>query len=381
MPDRFLVHIALAQSPQTHAIVVGVGDYPHLLGGSGKLSIDNGGMGQLTSPPLSAHTFAAWLIRSFHNPNKPLGSVSLLVSDQIPGAFVNPATGQAHVTMAATADNIVAAIEDWKLRGDEHPENMLIFYFCGHGSTAGTETSLLASDFGANANNSLDGAIDLRPLILGLNQCAASEQVFFIDACRGSSEALIAAQSTGRLVIQPRTRDSTWPVLRSSTFYATSIGDGAYGLPGRPTFFTSALIEAFNQLAADNEEGDWRINTHRMAEALDHLLVRQRSSFPGLVQMPEFNDRSKIHLHYLQSPPEALVYLRCDPPSELHMADITYARDGGGPVDIPRPAPGAAETELRLASGSYEFSASLPGRTSTISNYYVSPVYRKITFR
>jgi hypothetical protein len=134
-------------------------------------------------------------------------------------------------------------------------------------------------------------------------------------------------------------------------------------------------------LAADNEEGDWRINTHRMAEALDHLVERRRSFFPGVVQVPESNDRSKVHLHYLRSPPEALVYLRCDPPSELHVADITYVRDGGGVIDVPRPAPGAVETELRLPSASYNFSAALPGRTVTMPRYYVSPVYRRIIFR
>jgi hypothetical protein len=381
MPAPFLVHESPAKSPQTHVIVIGVGDYPHLVGGSGKLSVDNDGMDQLSSPPISARKFADWLIRSFHNPNKPLGTVTLLVSEKTPEKFVNATTGQDHVPAPATADNIVRAITEWKLRGDAHFENMLIFYFCGHGISAGTEASLLASDFGANDNNSLDGAIDLRKLILGLNQCMASEQIFFIDACRASSDTLIISQSPGRLVIQPRIRNPTWPPLRSSTFYATLKGDGAYGLPDQPTVFTASLIAAFDQLAADNEEGDWRINTHRMAEALDHLVARQRSLYPGLAQVPESNDRSKVHLHYLQSPPEALVYLRCHTPSELHLANIVYVPHGGGAIDVPRPPPGAAETELRLPSGSYEFSATLPGRTVKMSRHYVSPVYRRITFR
>jgi hypothetical protein len=222
---------------------------------------------------------------------------------------------------------------------------MLIFFFCGHGISAGTEAALLASDYGANENNSLDGAIDLRKLILGLDQCMASEQIFFIDACRASSDS-----------------------------------DAAYGLPDQPTVFTASLIEAFDQLAADNEEGDWRINTNRMAEALDHLIARQRSLYPGLAQVPESNDRSKVHIHYLRSPPEALVYLCCDPPSDLHVADILYVPDGGDPIIVPRPAPGATETELRLRSGSYDFSAVLPGRTVKMPRY-ISPVYRRITFR
>jgi hypothetical protein len=283
--------------------------------------------------------------------------------------------------MRATADNIVAALTEWKIRGDSNRENMLIFFFCGHGISAGTETALLASDYGANENNSLDGAIDLRRLIAGLDQCMASEQIFFVDACRASSDTLVNAQFSGRLVIQPRIRNSAWPPRRSSTFYATLKGDAAYGLPDRPTIFTDSLIDAVDQLAADNEEGDWRVNTNRMAEALDHLIARQRSVYPGLVQVPESNDRSKVHFHYLRSPPEALVYFRCDPPSELHAADVFYVPEGGRAIDVPRPAPGASETELRLLTGSYDFSAAMSSRTVKVPRYYVSPVYRRIIFR
>ena len=381
MPDKSLVFDSGGNSAGTHAIVIGVGHYPHLLGGSGTLSPDNDGMGQLSSPPHSAFQFCDWLIRSFNNPQKPLASVSLLVSEKNPKPFINSPDGVAYQPVSATASNIAEAVTRWVERGDTDLENMLIFYFCGHGISAGTETALLASDYGAIKTNSLDGAIDLRRLILGLEQCQAAEQSFFIDACRSSSDTLITAQSTGRLIVQPRIRNPTWPPRKTSTFFATLKGDVAYGYTDKPTVFTKSLLDSFDKYAADNEEGDWRINTNRMADSLDHLIARQRSIYPGIAQVPESNDRSKFYLHYLNCAPEALVYLACDPPSDLHDAEISFTTETGNKVHVPRAALGASETELMLQSGIYNFSAVFPSGRKDLPLRYVSPVYRRITFK
>jgi hypothetical protein len=79
---RFVVHETPIAGSATHALVIGVGSYPHLLGGSGALCEDNEGLAQLTSPPVSARKFADWLICSFANPDKPLASVALLISEE-----------------------------------------------------------------------------------------------------------------------------------------------------------------------------------------------------------------------------------------------------------------------------------------------------------
>src|SRR5688572_29148314 len=72
MPESFLVHDAGVGGPATHALVIGVGAYPHLNGGSGRLSPQHDGMEQLTSPPISARQFASWLMSEFNHPQKPL---------------------------------------------------------------------------------------------------------------------------------------------------------------------------------------------------------------------------------------------------------------------------------------------------------------------
>ena len=62
MPQPFLVHDVAVAGPATHALVIGVGDYPHLNGGSEKRTEQHDGMEQLTSPPISARLFASWLM-------------------------------------------------------------------------------------------------------------------------------------------------------------------------------------------------------------------------------------------------------------------------------------------------------------------------------
>ncbi len=65
--------------PGTHALVIGVGGYPHLDGGTGTLIEDPlqyGNLGQLTSPPRSALAFANSLYESVHaNWKAPLATI------------------------------------------------------------------------------------------------------------------------------------------------------------------------------------------------------------------------------------------------------------------------------------------------------------------
>ena len=56
-----------------HALVIGIGDYPHLIGGSGPLTPSHDGMQQLSSPPVSARAVADWLIADFRHPEHEIG--------------------------------------------------------------------------------------------------------------------------------------------------------------------------------------------------------------------------------------------------------------------------------------------------------------------
>ena len=67
--------------PQTHAFLMGVGAYPHLLNADPQLPLDLKALDQLPSAPRSAIAVGRWLSESYRNPVAPLGSVELLLSD------------------------------------------------------------------------------------------------------------------------------------------------------------------------------------------------------------------------------------------------------------------------------------------------------------
>src|SRR5687767_1036671 len=106
MADRFLVDERRVDGPATHAVVIGVGHYPHLPGGRRRQVERPEGMGQLTSPPHSARSLATWLIESYNYPQKPLADVALLISEPKATMFRNPRTGASAAVEAATIDNI-----------------------------------------------------------------------------------------------------------------------------------------------------------------------------------------------------------------------------------------------------------------------------------
>src|SRR5437867_1912389 len=105
-----------AAKPGTHALVIGVGRYPWLVGGKGKPTFaENDGMAQLTSPPASARAFATWLLESYENPQSPLASVDLLLSDSKSQTFK---MGSKSVAVdSATFANVAPAIKAWAIRG------------------------------------------------------------------------------------------------------------------------------------------------------------------------------------------------------------------------------------------------------------------------
>ena len=371
------------QGPSTHALVIGVGLYPHLQGGTGVRSSQYDGMGQLTSPPASARGFANWVIGEFRNPNKPLASVSLLLSEAPRRPFTNPRTGNDVDIEPATIDNVRASINDWVDRGDTDEGNLLLFYFCGHGISQGPDYALLLEDFGADPRNALDGAIDFRQLHLGMETCVASQQCFFVDACRSSSDTLIETQRyAGRVIIQPGPRPVGLAPREPPIFYAALSGHDAYARPNSVSLYTEALLAALKGAGADDAEGDWRIDTTQLHRALDFFMRRAGDSGQSLTQVPQSGNHSTFFLHYLRAKPKSPVLVRCAPDQALEHANLD-CRVGATSLHQRQAATIVVEPpawNLSLEVGKYEFSARFPdGRYHDAARtVHVRPPYRKV---
>lgn len=378
MPHAFLVRETAVPGPATHALVVGVGAYPHLNGGSKRKSNQHDGMEQLTSPPVSARMFASWLMSEFRHPQKPLASVALLLSEAAPAPFVDPADPTKTFDIPeANSANVRQAIEHLFRRGDENADNLLIFYFCGHGIAAGPDTALLLADYGANDLNALEGAIDFRRLRLGFARCKASEQCFFVDACRASTDTLIEAIGhAGQVIIASGPpRDAGLPPRRAPVFYATLNGFKAFAIPEKPTIFTNALLESLRNLAADDEMGDWRVSTNKIQIAVEHLAARQALDIKKQ-QVPTADDVANVHINFLGTPPKVPVYVSSDPAGALATASLTYQLAGGPPVPAPADGRNGTEWVLQLPSGSYDFTVTVGANPPGMASNFVRPAFR-----
>ena len=135
--------------------------------------------------------------------------------------------------------------------------------------------SLPLADYGADEWNSLKGALDLRSFIGGMNRCRASEQCYFVDACRTPSEMLANAEGqAGQTPVLPGARNPKWPLLRNPVFYSTMKGYRAYSEPKKASIYTSALLDCLQHFGANDSDGPWRVDTYHLMDAVEHLMSR-----------------------------------------------------------------------------------------------------------
>ncbi|MET7703313.1 caspase family protein [Streptomyces sp. NPDC005485] len=381
-----VIHLDEQAGPAcSHALIIGVGKYPHLAGGESPVA-DPDGMRQLSSPPLSARAFATWLLTEYHDPQRPLGSLALLLSEEQPAPFVNPRTQQAHEVENATIDNILAAITEWYDRADSHVDNRLVFYFCGHGVSQGEDMALLAADIFEDLHNPLNGALDFTGLMNGLKRCKATQQVFFVDACRSNSDVLIersGARFAGRSPLGAGTRPLDLPRRFHIPYYATLAGDQSHARPGQVSLFTEALLKSFAGAASDDPEGDWRVNTSHLLEAIDHFMhERQFAGAVAGVQVPSVGELPIFVLHLLPGPPVVPVYVGCDPAQDNADAEFVCREDGLERLRRqPDHADGAdpeCEWAIELRFGNYDFEAHLADQDVRIKTVTVRPVFRRV---
>jgi hypothetical protein len=364
----FTVHLDKNAGPSsTHALVIGVGAYTHLDGGLDPTPHPGAvGMRQLSSPPLSARRFASWMIDQYHDEARPLGSLALLLSETAPTPFVHPRTNAGHVIEAATIDNIVAAVTEWKDRGD-HDEARLVFYFCGHGVSLGFDTSLLAADVFADRNSPLNGALHFEALTRGLNNCRAAQQVFFVDACRAGSDALVrlvGRDTLGRVPVAGSDRPDGFVDREHAVYFATLHGESSFARADSVSLFTDALLRSFDGAGSENtEDRVWRVTTGTLMHAISRFM--REPPFAGTLAggaVPVSPESFDFDFHELRGDPVVPVYIGCRPKEDNALAEFVCRHPGQPDRRRPPPAPvddaaDVREWALYLPFGHYEVEA------------------------
>lgn len=358
--DQFLVHDNNKFGRAMHALVIGVGAYPHLLGGDGQLTDSHDGLRQLSSPPSSARAFANWLIGNFNNPSHPRHTISLLLSEASPEPYVNLETGTRHDVATANFQNIQNAVDDWVERGNEHIDDMLVLFFCGHGISNGQSMIILPSDYGSRTTNAFDTAIDFLALYDSLNQYQALNQWFFIDCCRAHADSLL--KNEGRSIIQDRPRQADG-IRIAPVFYSTLSGEYAYGESEAPSFYTDALVKCLDHHAADTDAHDerWLVNNYQLAEALQEIMNEMRNDDGVVRQFPHVtNIGGRYVFHYPKELPNTKLNIFIDPPTYFRHAKISVTNTEHPQIAFHRQPSEGHSWELTVPSGYYRVDAEIP---------------------
>jgi len=380
-------------APATHAIVIGVGRYPHLAGGGGSLTqvANVMGMGQLASPPVSARRVARWILEHYESADRPLASLALLTSEKNGKPFTFKRLGSTKsvsvTPVAATMTEVSKAIKEWHARGDADPRHLLLFYFCGHGIGAGVDLALLLANFGDELESPLmSGAIDFRRFHTGMEECAARHQCYFVDACQVGSELIVRnAGYAGRPIIEWTGKPNPGGQLSlGPTFYATVRDESAYGQAGKVSIFTGALLEALRGAACADQDGSWIVQAGLVHHAITELMQKASETL-GLTlgQTPKSEVTGAISLNTVTDP-IVPVFVSVEP-TEAHAVAVLRCEGGGPEKPIKeKRKPDPLPWHLSIPIGTYNFYADFKANTFRASprlNQEIRPPYQRRTLQ
>lgn len=365
--------VTAADVPQTHALVIGVGRYPHLNGGDGERALTTMGLNQLSSPPVSARRFSEYLQTGFSNMECPLGSVELLISESgVNGSGIEP----------ATFSNMEKACDRWYERCDGNEMSIGIFYFCGHGLRV-PDTILLAEDFGQHKRRYWENAVNLTATHHNLAEMKAKTQLFIIDACRERpANAFEQLQGTmGRPLIhgsRVRFRERDARIL-----YGAAAGKQASGQQHSVSYFTTALIDCMRRLGASQRthKYGWVVDTNSLGKSLQLYIARLNQT--GILDTEltcalggESNFESA--LNWISDQDAAVMStIACMPEDAMKWAELHFD-NGNGHVEHRGPSPDHWLTELQ-AGVHYQLRAEIQsespyaGARSEIKKYIHPP--------
>lgn len=326
--------------PGTHVLAIGVGRYPHLLRGDGKLAADTLGLKQLDSPPVSVRALCEWFLASirqpqmvgFSNSETPIATLHTLASAIEPLSLSTP--NGSILVEAATRTNIDAAFASWLTCLRRNDANVGVFYFCGHGLMV-ADHFLLAEDFGKNDLRPWEAAFDISSTIRAVEREVKGSLFFFLDACREVSQEL--ALSTGANPSALMDANLKSRVIRSSLTRISATGEGqlAFAEPGgKISRFTKALIQSLSGFAGIKKAGQevWDVDGETLASSVRKILEHdwQKTNIGDMasLQLSEqvIHGRA-VPLIRLSSPPKVSVQVSFSPETKRSLYEL-YLQSG-----------------------------------------------------
>lgn len=168
----------VVQGPKTHALVIGVGNYPHAAQG---VDADLQNVPNLPSAADSAKRMCDWLLDNQDNLAAPLATLEVLISDPS-----NPNDRYPWIrgpVDPATEANVKNHGKNWFDLVTAEAGNAAFFYCCGHGASHLEEPVVFLEDLNQNDINAWTH-INLSSLARSLRKVSSISAAFlFSDAC------------------------------------------------------------------------------------------------------------------------------------------------------------------------------------------------------
>ncbi len=267
-------------TPGTHVLIIAVGYYRHLLGGPEERSKVHLGLSVLNSPPISGVRLARWMIggngagAGLYNPKAPLTTMEVLISSENDETLT--VAGCLHNIEPASLPLVQAGFDRWIKEVQSNPNNVGVFYFCGHGLMGnGAEHILLLDDHGAYANRPFQtGSFDIANTVRALWRQVPAQLYIFIDACRTYNRNVgDALGSRSDSLLEDGASSEN---INSGTTWIDSTSDGepAYGDSKGVSRFTEALMQALDGYCGIPQPGtpNWLVNGSALSAAMPKLL-------------------------------------------------------------------------------------------------------------
>jgi hypothetical protein len=316
-------------SPGTHALVIGVSDYPFADGPDASSLGKSFELHNLTTAARSASEVAAWLLNEYINPGVPLASLRVLLSP-VPGESIHPDIA-AHLNDPAPATRAAVEAELRQFRNDcrQNLQSAAFVYIAGHGIQLNKRGAVvLLHDFGDPEHVAeLQGAIDVVGCHDGMEENEiAQTQIWFCDACRQDPPI---AQRFERLEGALTLSEGLGQVSASPLFLASSSRQNAFAEIGGTSIFSQALLWALRGAAAagpDDHCDKWHVGTTQLIRTLP-LTVKNILADYGEDQSVDVTGRvlEMVAQRFTDPPPvDILVNLRPEDAQPPPMAELLF---------------------------------------------------------
>ncbi len=281
----------------------------------------------------------------------------------------------------ATLANVKAAMLLWRPIIQCHPDNMLIFYFCGHGISLGQKAALLLNDFGDPAA-SYDAAIELDELTGTLKNAAAAKQLFLIDCCRSKADDIYSNETRvgSRVLSIVPNGNHNGVRRRQCVIFPTIDGEQAFGVAGEVSVFTTCFLDAVRFAAFDDKTGPWVSTSLLILNAIDELVTYRLPAEKRNKAVPTSLDAMGFEFDEIEAPTKTRSIVTIDDRASCSEARLT-ATDVAGTMpaqifDVPDNHAYRCCT-MELEFGEWEFAGKLavePPHLSVIRRYLKRPM-------